>query len=137
MNPDPRTDGMKLDDWMQPDVILPVQFHDDCRALGDSERRLRIAVLRDAIRYVQRHLDSTDPRERALYDDAVEWISSPDRSEPFSFENVCDALDLDADYLRQRLCRWREAERARRAHGAAGTSPSRTERTHGPHLRAA
>jgi len=43
---------------------------------------------------------------RALYEDAVDWFSSPDRSEPFSFENVCDALRLDPDYVRRGLRRF-------------------------------
>ncbi len=106
-------DPTKLDESLVPDVILPAQFHTEARALPDPERRLRLAVLEDAIRYFQRYLDATDCRERVLYEDAVDWFSSPDRSEPFSFENVCDALHLDPDYIRQGLCRWRAAARAR------------------------
>jgi hypothetical protein len=130
-----------LDELVQPDAIMPVQFHADVRALRDPERRLRVAVLEDAIRYFQRHLGATDPGERALYEDAVDWFASPDRTEPFSFENVCDALQLDPDYLRQRLCRWRAAEQARRARPSvrreAGAERARRPRTRPRHLRAA
>jgi len=139
MNRESEIDEMRLDDWMQPDVVLPAQFYADSGAVRDPERQLRIAVLRDAIRCFQRYLDSSDRRERMLYEDAVDWISSADRSEPFSFENVCDALRLDPDYLRQRLGRWQEAERARVAPRAASSSAARprTRRKVGWHLQAA
>jgi len=34
---------------------------------------------------------------------AIAYVSSTDRRWPFSFENVCDALDLDAHLLRRSL----------------------------------
>ncbi len=140
MTHDTDTDPKSLDYWTQTDVVLPEQFYAKRRALRDPERRLRLAVLEDAVRYFQRYLDSTDRRGRVLYEDAVDWFSSPDRAEPFSFENVCDALDLDADYIRQGLCRWREAERARRRSSPSDdpgiTSPP-TRRAARRHLRAA
>ena len=34
---------------------------------------------------------------------AAAYIASTDRAWPFSFENLCDSLGLDVDYLRQRL----------------------------------
>ena len=135
------TDAKRPDYWTQTDVILPEQLHAQVAALSDPERRLRLAVLEDALRYFQRHLDSTDRRGRVLYEDAVDWFSSPDRSEPFAFENVCDALNLDAEYVRQGLCRWRDAERARRRSSpprdGAGAAGARTGREARRHLRAA
>lgn len=135
------TGSSSLDGLAQVDPILPERFHAEVRALRDPERRLRLAVLEDAIRYFQRYAGSTDGREQALYEDAVEWLSSRDRTEPYSFENVCDVLGLDADYVRGRLCRWRQA------HGV-GTSaasgprvaaaPAGSDATQsGRHLRAA
>jgi hypothetical protein len=139
---DTENDPMKLDESLAPDVMLPAQLVADVRALRDPERRLRLAVLEDAIRYFQRYLDATDARQRALYEDAVDWFGSPDRSEPFSFENVCDALELDPDYLRQGLCRWRAAARGRNARatetpGADRTMVGQYGQTAGRHLRAA
>jgi hypothetical protein len=34
---------------------------------------------------------------------AVAYVASTDRPWPFSFENLCDALGLDADALRREL----------------------------------
>ena len=113
MSHDTDTDPKFIDHWTAADVILPARLHADVHALGDPERRLRLAVLEDAIRYFQRYVHAADRHGRALYEDALDWFSSPDRSEPFSFENVCQALDLDAEYVRRGLRRWRDAERVR------------------------
>lgn len=106
-------------------MILPPQFQAEVQSRRDPELRLRLAVLEDAIRYFQGYAHSVDRRERALYEDAVDWIASPDRTEPYSFENVCTALRLDPAGLRQRLCRGRQALEV-----ATAGKPSR-------HLRAA
>jgi len=94
--------------------ILPPRLRDETRVRRDPERRLRLAVLEDAIRYVQRYAHATEGREQALYEDAVDWFRSSDRTEPFAFENVCDALRLDAHGIRRRLGEWRQAHDARR-----------------------
>lgn len=101
----------RLDGWAGMDMILPAQWQAEVHALHDPERRLRLAVLEDAILCYQRYGDATDRRARVLYEDAADWLASPDRSEPFAFENVCDALGLDPDYIRQGLQRWWTARR--------------------------
>jgi cation transport regulator ChaB len=85
------------------DVVLPAQWFTPNHALPESERRLRTAILEDALRYYRDYADATDRRSRAFYADAADWIASRDRSEPFSFENVCDALGLDASAIRRTL----------------------------------
>jgi hypothetical protein len=122
----------KLDAWTDAEGILPAQLFTEVAALRDPERRLRLAVLKDAVRYFQRHLDATDRRGRVLYEDAVDWFTSPDRSEPFAFENVCDALRLDPEYVRRGLRRWRDAERARRAVSVASDPTNRSRRATRP-----
>ena len=39
---------------------------------------------------------------------AVEWIAHEDKRWVFSFDNVCDMLDINADYMRVGLGRWKE-----------------------------
>ena len=94
--------------------IVPARVRDEVQARRDPERRLRLAVLDDAIRYFQRYAHATDRGAQALYEDAVDWLGSSDRTEPFAFENVCDALRLDAHAVRQRLHRWQQAHEKRR-----------------------
>lgn len=93
-----------------PDTLLPSQFFDRVRRRGehDGERRLMIAVLEDAIDVYRKQAGSRDPRGEALFKDAEEWIEDADRSWLFAFQNICDVLDLDADYLRKGLRAWKE-----------------------------
>jgi AraC-like DNA-binding protein len=59
------------------------------------------AVLVDAIRCVA---DARPGRRRvAEAARARRWIAARDRDWPFSFERICEALDVDPDHLRRRL----------------------------------
>jgi len=44
-----------------------------------------------------------DEEQKELYEDAFEWIHSDD-SDCFSFNYVCEALEVEPDKLRNRLC---------------------------------
>ncbi len=68
------------------------------------ERALMRAVLEDAIRCL---IGEVGPRHQrgALAAEARQWIEIADPRWPFSFENVCDGLGLNAANLRRRLLR--------------------------------
>lgn len=95
------------------DPVLPEQFLAKRTRPMEGERRLMLAALEDAIDTVRKRHTATDPRERRAFADAVEWISSTDRCWPFAYENVCEALELDPDYLRQGVLRWLSHQRHR------------------------
>jgi len=97
---------------LQPDTLLPTQYYAALKRKGahEPERRLAIAVLQDAVDCFQKHLRARDRKAQQLFADAQEWICSEDRSWPFSFENICDLLQINADYLRHGLLSWRERE---------------------------
>ncbi len=101
--------------FLQPDAILPAQFFQSLRSKGqfDGERRLMIAVLEDAVHCFMKQIHTTDPKGHQLFLDAEEWITADDRTWFFAFENVCETLDLDPDYVREGLFKWRAAERRR------------------------
>ena len=94
----------------QPDTLLPSQFFDRTRRRSehDAERRLMIAVLEDAVDVYRKQVGATDQRAQQLFREAEEWIEESDRSWLFSFQNICDVLDLDSDYLRRGLRAWKE-----------------------------
>jgi hypothetical protein len=96
-----------LTDLLGPDVILPQQFFDGPR--GDSdfspEKALMLAVLEDAIRCFQEYFRTTRARPRMLSRQAERWIRTRDWNWPFSFNNVCDALGIDPDCMRDALLR--------------------------------
>jgi hypothetical protein len=69
-----------------------------------GERALMRAVLEDAVRCLAGEIGARDERPQ-LAADARRWVLDPDLHWPFSFENVCDALGLDAGRLRAELLR--------------------------------
>ncbi|MEO6025588.1 MAG: hypothetical protein ABIR79_01805 [Candidatus Binatia bacterium] len=115
--------------FLQPDVILPAQFFQSLRTKGqfDGERRLMIAVLEDAVNCFMKQIHAIDPKARQLFLDAEEWISADDRTWFFAFENVCDTLDLNPDYMREGLFKWRAAERRRVGDAAVAAAVAHIE----------
>ena len=103
----------------EPDVMLPVQYFSVLRKRSPQgpEYYLVIAMLQDAIECFQKYHFATDELGRGLFEDAREWITSNDLKWPFSFENVCAILKLDASFLRRGLLRWAEAQDAARRRG--------------------
>ena len=99
---------------LQPDTLLPSQYFAALKRKGqhEPERRLAIAVLQDAVDCYQKHLRARDRKARQLFADAEEWITSNDRTWPFSFDNVCDLLQISPEYLRRGLAVWKERQLA-------------------------
>lgn len=89
----------------QPDTLMPSQYFDRLRRRTEyeGERRLLIAVLEDAVDVYKKQMGASDARGRELFRDAEDWIENPDRTWLFSFENICDVLDIDSDYVRRGL----------------------------------
>lgn len=104
---------------LQPDTLLPSQYFAILKRKGahEPERRLVVAVLEDAVECFQKHIHARDPKARQLFADAEEWICSQDRSWPFSFENVCDLLQINPEYLRRGLIAWRDNQMSEHPRG--------------------
>jgi hypothetical protein len=99
----------------QPDILIPIQYLSTYqrRFHLDPERVLMLAVLQDAVVCFQEYFGATCKRKMTLYTDAEQWLLDDDRSYLFSFENICEALGFEPDYLRQGLMRWKETVLAR------------------------
>jgi len=91
-------------------LILPAQLATSPEWL--PEQRLMAAVLEEAFRclhgkaLIDGGAETGEVRRRRRLvpqQAAAAWFGSPDTSWPFSFENICVALRLDAEALRQRL----------------------------------
>jgi hypothetical protein len=86
------------------DVMLPSQFFGTLGVSGlCSERRLMLAVLVDAINILQGWNRTRRARKRRTFADAAQWVLMPGTNYPFSFDNVCEALNIEPEMLRQRL----------------------------------
>ena len=88
-----------------PDTLLPSQFFDRVRRRTefDGERRLMIAVLEDAVDVYRKQVTARDARGRQLFLEAEQWLEDREANDLFSFENICDVLDLNAGYIRRGL----------------------------------
>ena len=117
------------------DVIGPPMVREQLEAvlgaprrngLGDPERALMRAVLLDAVLCLVGQSAPAKDRPR-LAADARVWVTSRSREWVFAFENVCDALDFDAVYIRRRLFALSEADAPSAAD--CSTTLSRQSRT--------
>lgn len=122
---------------LQPNALLPPQYFAALRRRleQEPERRLIAAMLQDAVECFQKHLFAADRKKRQLFRDAEQWICSTDRQWPFSFENVCEMLQLDPGYIRQGLLAWKEAQLTKRTSDAdadIGTSLALPQAPHSP-----
>jgi hypothetical protein len=107
----------RVQELFQPDTLLPSQYFDRIRrrSSADGERRLMVAILEDAVDVYRKQVVARDRKRRQLFEDAESWIESEDRSWIFSYENICDMLRIDADYLRKGLRVWKEKALGARA----------------------
>jgi hypothetical protein len=120
----------------EPDTLLPVQFAGrvGSRRSQVGEFRLMNAILEDAVDMYRKHADADRGRKLDLFAEAEAWIESTDHEWVFSFENICDMLDLDAGCLRAGL----RAHKARmREAGRASVVPIRPDVESEPLLRSA
>jgi len=88
--------------------LLEIQFKKNTR---EGEERLMLAVLEDAIEYFQECVLAQDKKSKELFQEAEEWILNKDSDWIFSFEYICEVLQLNPDYIRQGLLRWKAAKR--------------------------
>ena len=86
---------------LQPRLVMPAQFFTsrEQRNAQDSIRRLMCAILEDAVTVYASELRSTRP-SRTFYE-TRRWLHSSDRRHVFSFLRICEALDLDPQYIRR------------------------------------
>lgn len=94
----------------QPDTLLSAQYFDNLRRkmLLEPEKRLMLAILEDGVHCYRDNLNATRGKRKRHFDDAAAWIVATDGDWIFSFENVCETLGLNPQYLRQGLLRWKE-----------------------------
>lgn len=107
-------------------ILLPSQFFEYMKSdpFAQPEKRLMLAVVDDAIKTFHRCLPGATRRQRRLLREVEEWFASPEVVWPFSFQNICAVLNLDADYLRSGLAHWKARRRAQPSGSTPPPSPS-------------
>ena len=104
--------GQVTDGWISIDPadagIIERVYKKDIR---EGEEKLMLAVLQDAVECFQIYVLAETQREKRLFQEAEDWILETDSEWLFSFENICETLQLHPDYLREGLLCWKEAKR--------------------------
>jgi len=91
----------------------------------DGEKRLMLAILENATEDFQKYALATDKRRRQLFQDAEAWIFDGDDHSLFSFESICEHLQLDPEYMRQGFRRWKAANESHQADPCAKSAQRR------------
>src|SRR5262245_13271104 len=81
------------------------------RANRGAEERLMLAVLQDAVDCFQQYAFSECTREKQLFNETERWVLERNSDSLFSFENICETLQLDPGYIRRGLRIWKEEKR--------------------------
>ncbi len=86
-------------------TVVPVQFYDLIRrsAFLDGETRLVFAVLEDAVRTYLRLRDSRRRTDRIEFAEVARWFEARTGVVPFSFEYVCEVLEINPASLRSQM----------------------------------
>ena len=112
---------MATDSISAADIVLPSQFY---QAAGSrsltSEQRLMLAILADAINIFQGWRRAASARRRHLYEETEQWIFGSPQGGTISFDDACDALEINSQSLRKRL-----AEFVKRGLNTASLEPVR------------
>jgi hypothetical protein len=99
----------RLPGLFEPDTLLPIQYFEAMRRkhLLEGEKRLILSVLEDAVECFMKCIDSSTNKGQRLFREAEEWITLEDKHWVFSFDNVCEMLDINPEYLRRGLAQWK------------------------------
>src|SRR5260370_39951223 len=100
----------RLPALFEPDTLLPIEYFEAMRRkhLLEGEKRLIVSVLEDAIECFMKCIDASTSKGERLFRDADEWIAHEDKRWVFSFDNVCDMLDINPEYMRMGLRKWKD-----------------------------
>ncbi|MEX0804438.1 MAG: hypothetical protein WD688_14145 [Candidatus Binatia bacterium] len=113
---------------LEPDIFLPSQFYGTgglSRQL-EGEKRLMIAILKDAVECLDKYRDARNISGHSHYQNALEWVEDNSTDWLFSFNNICDLLGFDPDYLRAVLLK-KEGRSEKPAHGKILSFPTLAE----------
>jgi hypothetical protein len=69
----------------------------------EPERALLVALLQDAIHDYRKFKKARDREGRERFHEVEEWINESASDWIFSFENVCELLNLEPEYVRRAL----------------------------------
>jgi hypothetical protein len=99
------TDGCLSVDPINDEIIQGVYK----KKIREGEERLMLAVLESAVEDFQKYVLARSACGKKLFQQAEEWFLDKDSEALFSFESICETLQLHPHYIRQGLLLWKEA----------------------------
>ena len=87
--------------------VIEKLFKKDIR---EREERLMLAMLESAVEDFQKYVLARNPRGKQLFQEAEEWFLEKDSESLFSFENICETLQLHPAPIRKGLFVWKAAK---------------------------
>lgn len=102
-------------------ATLPMQFFTEPGGTSEfatGAQRLMFAVLQDAVACWFRWRNGGTARKRRLFQEAYDWFWAANPRGLYAFENICEVLRLDPDYLRCGLMRWHPSAVEPQTHAA-------------------
>ena len=126
------TASEKIMSIFQPDALMVAQFFEDrgSKTRLEPEKRLMLAILEDAIDCFRDNHLARHGKKNQLFDKVQRWIFGVSGGWVFDFENICSVLELNPEYIRKGLVRWRERQLSKHRSASHGE-----EATKGPQLR--
>jgi hypothetical protein len=90
---------------LRSDTVLPEQFFDTMRRREhlEPEKALLLAILQDAIDSFLKYRGARDKVGKERFQEAKQWILETGNDWIFSFDNVCELLGIDPQFLRRGL----------------------------------
>lgn len=116
----------------QPDALMVAQFFEDrgSKTRLEPEKRLMLAILEDAVDCFRDNHLARHGKKKQLFDKVQRWIFGVSAGWVFDFENICSVLELNPEYIRKGLVRWKERQLSKQR-----SASHWEEATKGPQLR--
>ena len=102
------------------DTLMVQQYVDTFRRSEhfEPERLLLAAILEDAVQEYRKYNRAHDANGKRRFREVEEWIMHDGNDWIFSFDNVCNFLGLDPEYIRYGVCetQGKHAKEQKRVH---------------------
>jgi len=87
-------------DWLENTHFVEDILESDRGYARGPERSLMSAILFDGIQSYMNFVTSPGSRSNKRYQEAFAWVNKKDSEYVFSFDNVCEGLGIDPEFLR-------------------------------------
>jgi hypothetical protein len=77
------------------------------RDFAEPERQLLLVLLEDALRCLEKYALTRNGKGKILFHETEDWVFATAEDWVFSFNNVCEALGFNPEYIRKGVMQWK------------------------------